>query len=890
MTPSAPLSFRHHPSNLWSNLPIWQKGAVVVAIPVACLGISLVTSALVQRQVNNAKASVQHAQEVRLEAQEVLRLLVDAETGVRGYELTREEEFLDPYRQALQQLPVSLRRLSQLVREPSQEQRQQAIERWVDLRLALLRRNIALVNTNQDRLNPAAFTERLREGKTTMDTIRAQITQFITVEEQHLQARIQQLEQRQAIATMVLWLSGLIGVGGGIGAMALFSVGIVRRIERLQTNAQQVAEGGLLPDTIPGRDEISQLDQILHATASEIARREAQLYDANRLITAAARKEKALIQNSLDLICSLDAAGILVDVNPACVKLLGYQPEDLIGRPLMELVDADDQEATAALMDQVIGGRAAAGFENRLRCQDGSFVSVVWSAVWSPPEQLVFCVLRDNTQRKEMDHLKNEFISTVSHELRTPLTSLRGFSELLLCREWPPEKQREYLRVIQNESKRLTNLLNDFLDIQRIESGRETYTFEPLDLQPILEETVTLFGQTSERHSLVLEIPETLPLVKADSDRLKQVLANLVSNAIKYSPEGGTVTIAAEDQGAAIAVRVSDQGLGIAPEAQSKLFTKFYRVDNASTRKIGGTGLGLALVKAIIEDHGGQVAVESEPGRGSTFSFTLPKVTQRSLTLMDEAELAAPVDILLVEDDEVFTKLLREQFTELGLNVISTPFAEQALELVEQSPPRAVILDIHLAGAMDGWDFLIALKRKTNPRLLLLPVLVITLSVEPNLRGLAFKGAGYLFKPLVAENLIQTVQCYLPRLDGKTLLVVDDDAIFRQQVIETLRLQGEIQCWEANNGREALQQMEQQMPDLLILDLMMPEMDGFEVLRQLRANREALNLSVIVVTGVNLSAEEKNYLKTQMATLVSKQDATNEALTRFVTQMLSPGV
>lgn len=890
MTSLLSFSSRYRPRELWSNLPIWQKGAVVVSIPVACLGISLAASGLVQRQVNNAKASVQHVQEVRLEAQEVLKLLVDAETGVRGYELTRQEEFLDPYRQALQQLPLSLGRLFQLVREPSQVRRYQEIERWANIRLSLLRRNLTLVNTNQDRLNPTDFVQRLREGKTTMDTIRVQITEFTAVEEQLLQERIQQLRRRQAIATTVLWLSGLVGVAGGIGAMALFSVGIVRRIEQLQINAQQMAEGQPLAETIPGRDEISQLDQILHTTAAEIARREAQLHDANRLITAAARKEKALIQNSLDLICSLDAAGILVDVNPACVQLLGYQPDDLIGQPIMELVNPDDQEATAALIAQVIGGRAAAGFENRLRCQDGSFVSVVWSAVWSPPEQLVFCVLRDNTERKEVDRLKNEFISTVSHELRTPLTSLRGFSELLLCREWPPEKQREYLRVIQNESKRLTNLLNDFLDIQRIEAGRETYTFEPLDLQPILEQTVTLFSQTSERHSLVLRIPERLPLVKADSDRLKQVLTNLVSNAIKYSPDGGTVTIAAEDQGDAIAVRVSDQGLGIAAEDQSKLFTKFYRVDNASTRKIGGTGLGLALVKAIIEDHGGQVAVESEPGRGSTFSLTLPKVTQRSLAAVDEAELATPVDILLVEDNEVFTKLLREQFKAQGLNIVSTPFAEQALELVEQSPPRAVILDIHLAGPMDGWDFLIALKSKTNPRLLLMPVLVITLSVEPNLRGLAFKGAGYLFKPLVSENLIQTVQCYLPRLDGKTLLVVDDDPTFRQQVIETLRLRGKVQFLEARNGREALEQIEQQMPDLLILDLMMPEMDGFEVLRQLRSNREALNLSVIVVTGVNLSVEEKNYLKTRMATLVSKQDATSESLMRFVAQLLEAGV
>jgi len=889
MTSRLSLSARYRPRDLWSNLPIWQKGAVVVTIPVACLGISLVASGLVQRQVNNTRESVQHTQEVRLEAQEVLRLLVDAETGVRGYGLTRQEEFLEPYRQAVQQLPVSLQRLSQLVRDPSQVERQQAIERWVDLRLALLRRNIALVNANQDRLNSAAFIERLREGKTAMDTIRAQISQFIAIEEQHLQVRIQQLKQRQAIATLVLWLSGLIGAGGGIGAMALFSLGIARRIEQLQTNAKRMAEGEGLAEPIAGRDEISQLDQVLHATAAEIAQREAQLYNANRRITAAARKEKALIQNSLDVICSLDADGVLVDVNPACVRLFGYQPDELIGRSIMELVDANDQEATAGLIAQVIGGQAAAEFENRLRCQDGSLVSVVWSAVWSPPEQLMFCVLRDNTERKAMDRLKNEFISTVSHELRTPLTSLRGFSELLLCREWPLEKQREYLTVIQTESKRLTNLLNDFLDIQRIESGRETYTFEPLELRPILEETVALFSQTSERHFLVLQIPETLPLVKADSDRLKQVLANLVSNAIKYSPGGGTVTIAAEDQGAAIAVRVSDEGLGIAPEAQSKLFTKFYRVDNASTRKIGGTGLGLALVKAIIEDHGGQVAVESEPGRGSTFSLTLPKVTQRSLTPVDETNVAAPIDILLVEDDEVFTKLLREQFQEQGLNIVSTPFAEQALDLVEQSPPRAVILDIHLAGPMDGWDFLITLKSKTNPRLLLMPVWVITLSLEPNQRGLAFKGAGYLFKPLVAENLIHMVQCYLPRLNGKTLLVVDDDAAFRQQVIETLRLQGEIQCSEASNGREALQQMEQQMPDLLILDLMMPEMDGFEVLRQLRANREGLNLSVIVVTGINLSVEEKNYLTTRMATLVNKQDATNESLTQFVTQMLGAG-
>jgi PAS domain S-box-containing protein len=370
-----------------------------------------------------------------------------------------------------------------------------------------------------------------------------------------------------------------------------------------------------------GKDELSQVDQALHLTAAQIAEREMQLRHANRLLEEAARKEKALINNSLDTICSIDAEGKFVDVSPACLRLWGYEVEELIGRRYIDLVVPEDVERTLATASEMIAGKAVSGFENRYRRKDGTVVDLMWSAMWSEPEQLTFCVARDITERKEVERLKNEFISTVNHELRTPLTSLRGFTELLLKKKITPEKQQHYLTIIFNETQRLTNLINDFLDIQRIESGSQTYYFEPIDISPLLHEVIFLFAPNHRQHEFDVDVPDSLPLVWADADRIRQVLFNLVSNAVKYSPDPGKIQVSVGEQETTIKVSVADQGIGIPSAAMSKLFTKFYRADNAATRKIGGTGLGLSLVKAIVEAHHGTIEVDSEPGRGSTFSF-----------------------------------------------------------------------------------------------------------------------------------------------------------------------------------------------------------------------------------------------------------------------------
>ena len=232
--------------------------------------------------------------------------------------------------------------------------------------------------------------------------------------------------------------------------------------------------------------------------------------------------------------------------------------------------------------------------------------------------------LTDISERKEIERMKNDFVSCVSHELRTPLSSLRGFAELMLHRDYPAEKQRHFLEIIYRESRRLGDLVNDVLDLQRIEAGRVVLQFGPVSLAELVAETAELFSTPGERHRLLQEVPAGFPPVEADAEAVRQILRNLVSNALKHSPEGGDIRIGvAEREGQAL-VWVADQGMGIPPDLLPHIFSKFYRAPGSVARKIAGTGLGLAVVKGLVEAHHGAVWVESTPGQGSTFSFTLP--------------------------------------------------------------------------------------------------------------------------------------------------------------------------------------------------------------------------------------------------------------------------
>lgn len=234
---------------------------------------------------------------------------------------------------------------------------------------------------------------------------------------------------------------------------------------------------------------------------------------------------------------------------------------------------------------------------------------------------------QDITARTEVERIKEELVGIVSHELRTPLTSLRGFSELLLNKQFSPEQQRQFLTIIQQESTRLANLINDFLDLRRIEAGRQVLHIETIDLNAVIRERVAMQPPGSGLHEISLLLPSESLHVKADEERIHQVIANLLSNAIKYSPNGGTISVSVHSGNGEVVVQVMDHGIGIPSDAIPKLFSKFFRVNQPQTKNIGGTGLGLALVKEIVEVHQGRVWVESEPGVGSSFFFSLPTST-----------------------------------------------------------------------------------------------------------------------------------------------------------------------------------------------------------------------------------------------------------------------
>jgi PAS domain S-box-containing protein len=359
--------------------------------------------------------------------------------------------------------------------------------------------------------------------------------------------------------------------------------------------------------------------------AEEVSR---QLTASHAALSLSEERFRSLIEHASDVTTILNANGTIRYTSPSVQRVLGCAPETLMGQPLPALLHPEDVEKMNSLLSSLMqepGGTRPC--ECRWRAHDGSWrvvESIVQNLLADPTVTGIILNSRDITERKEVEQLKDDLVSTVSHELRTPLASLRGFAELMLTREFPPARQRQYLTIMEKEAIRLSTLINDFLDLQRIESGQQTYHFDSIDLVPLLNEALALFSVDTTKHAFHIKAPGFPLLVRAEADRIQQVLANLLSNAVKFSPNGGTIRIETKQREEFVVVNIRDEGIGIAAEIVPRLFRKFFRVDNAATRQIGGTGLGLALVKQIIEAHGGQVWVESTQGEGSTFSFSLP--------------------------------------------------------------------------------------------------------------------------------------------------------------------------------------------------------------------------------------------------------------------------
>jgi PAS domain S-box-containing protein len=421
---------------------------------------------------------------------------------------------------------------------------------------------------------------------------------------------------------------------------------ITRPLEELSASLDQIDLGAALPRPASLRaDAPREVATIVHATgrllgrlqasyaglSQVLAEREATIEGEIQQRTRAEHERDQLFVLSLDMLCIAGFDGYFRQLNPAWEKSLGWTLDELMANPYMELVHPEDVDSTLREMQKLRLGGTTSDFEIRFRTRDGGYRWLSWCTVSLPERGLIYAVARDVNDRKKLERMKNDFISVVSHELRTPLTSIHGSLALILggVAGELPEKVRTLAGIASKNSERLVRLVNDILDIEKIEQGTMLFRPSRVELMPLVEQSVENNRAYAQQLSVEIRIAAAAQArIWADSDRLQQVLANLLSNAAKHSPRGGIVDVKVQRDGGLVCVSVSDQGKGIPPEFQPRIFEKFAQADTSSTRQKGGTGLGLSISKAIVDRHGGRLWFETAPGAGATFAFELPEWAQ----------------------------------------------------------------------------------------------------------------------------------------------------------------------------------------------------------------------------------------------------------------------
>ena len=491
---------------------------------------------------------------------------------------------------------------------------------------------------------------------------------------------------------------------------------------------------------------------------------------------------------------------------------------------------------------------------------------------------------------REASHAKSSFLAKMSHELRTPLNAIIGYSELLSEDSTSPAV-KEDLDKILSAARHLLGLINDVLDLSKIEAGKMDLYIEPLDLWTVVQEVAGLVTPLCEKRNnkLVVDCDDAIGVVHADATKLRQILLNLLSNASKFT-EAGQVTmkatrapLAGEDW---IKIDVIDSGIGMTPEQTGRLFQAFTQADASTASKYGGTGLGLAICRQFARIMGGDVTVASIPDEGSTFTLRIPARVRRPKAAANTPHASdgagAPVakaslEVLVIDEDESVQRALGKILEPEGFTVISARSGKEGLRLAREKHPRIIILDI-LMPDMDGWSVLKELKQ--HPGLASIPVVLLTMTDDKE-TGFALGASAFINKPIEQDQLLDAIRHHKTSADGRHALVVEDDPHQRDLVLRMLEKEG----WESEfvvNGDEALAAVAARQPAIILLDLLMAEMDGFEFLTHLRANADWKLIPVVVVTSMDLTSDVRARLQGRVDNIFQKGRYSRDNLIRQI--------
>jgi PAS domain S-box-containing protein len=593
------------------------------------------------------------------------------------------------------------------------------------------------------------------------------------------------------------------------------------------------------------------------------------------------------LESAVEGISQLDTQGRYLNVNPAYARMVGYQPEELLNMDWGLVVHPDDRERLSAAYQQMLtSGKAEV--EARALRKDGSVFDkqVVMVKAYDQQQQFIghYCFMKDISDRREVERLKDEFISIVSHELRTPLTSIAGALDLLAggVLQAQPQDAQQMLMIAANNTERLVRLINDILDIERIESGKVVMTKQVCEASQLMTQSVEVVQDMAAPAGVTLSVSPLAARLWADPDRIIQVFTNLLSNAIKFSPSESTVWLTAElretcSSGEPIEAclvprreiwfQVRDQGRGIPADKLESIFERFQQVDASDSRQRGGTGLGLAICRSILHQHGGRIWAESQLGEGSRFFFTLPVLWEVN---SEPSQISDPTRPLVLEcdDDSSVRAVVRTMLEQQGYQVIAVASGLEAIEQAVKLRPAAILLNLIMPGGLDGWETLAILKQQVETKDI--PVIILS-GLSPDARKFPYPSVSdWIVKPPDPKLLRQALEKVLASADQPLqVLVVEDDPDLAQILLATFNRHG-FATFHAPTGRDAIQLSQSLLPDLLILDLGLPECDGFAVVEWLRQHNRLCQVPLVVYTAQDLGDRDRDRLKLGQTLFLTK--------------------